>query len=123
MVGKRDGQILMREIGRADPLLKDLLYVSSFASVYRHANGEWNKLNIEGTFVMYTRALCPPVGIHVFNRKSLKDFTLYLTKDIRFGVKGNFMTLSDDESGEVYGLWLHSDAHPGEVLRCLEELL
>ncbi|AFN84066.1 Dcp1-like decapping protein [Encephalitozoon romaleae SJ-2008] len=122
MLGEREVQILAREIRKEDRLFKDLLFVSNFASVY-HYSGEWDKLNIEGTFVMYSRACHPFVGIYVFNRKSLKDFCLHLTKETSFGVKKNFMTINKGGMDGTHGLWFHNDSHPQEVLKRLEEFL
>lgn len=122
MLGEREAQILVREIRKEDRSFKDLLFISNFASVY-HYTGEWDKLNIEGTFVMYSRASDPFVGIRVFNRKSLKDFCLHLTKETSFGVKNNFMTINKGGRDGTHGLWFHSDTDPQEVLKCLEEFL
>ncbi|WEL39865.1 Dcp1-like decapping protein [Encephalitozoon hellem] len=122
-MGEREEQILTREIRKEDPSLKGLLYISNFASVYHYGDGEWDKLNIEGTFVMYSRECYPFVGIYVFNRKSLKDFCLHLTKETSFGIKKNFMTINRREKDGIHGLWFHDNTHPQEVLRCLEEFL
>lgn len=123
MLGRREDQILKREVARADPQLGRILYTASFVSVYCHEGGEWTKLNIEGTFVMYSRTCDPPVGIRVLNRRSLDDFVLMVTRETCLGALGNLVTLTGGGQGGVHGLWFHEDGHPGEVRRCLEESL
>ncbi|ADM12584.1 Dcp1-like decapping protein [Encephalitozoon intestinalis ATCC 50506] len=123
MLGEKEGKILMREVRKTDQSLRDLLYVSNFVSVYYYTDGNWDKAGIEGTFVMYSRECYPLVGIHVFNRKDLKDFSLYLSKELSFGIKGNLMTITEQEENRIHGLWFHNDVHPKAILECLESSL
>ena len=122
MLGKREEQILRREVARTDPQLESLLYTADFVSVYGHGGSGWSKMNVEGTFVMYSRTAHPPVGISVLNRRSLDNFAFMVTRETCIGVSGNLMTLSNDQ-GDTHGLWFHAEAQPREVRRCLEESL
>lgn len=119
MLGKREEEILGREMLRIDPLFKDFLYVAKFASVYHYAHDEWNKIDIEGTFVMYGRCMSPSISIHIFNRKSLRDFVFSIRRDTQVGADDGLMTLQNSREDGIYGIWFQDDTHPEMILDCL----
>lgn len=123
MLGEKESEILSRELLRSDSEFKNFLYVVNFASVYHYSDREWNKLNIEGTFVMYTKHNCSSINIHIFNRKSLQDFTFSIRRETQIGIDEGLITLQNEESDGIYGLWFHSDTHPRRILNCLRTSL
>lgn len=119
MLGKTEEEILTRELLRVDASFRSILYVAGFAATYRHSS-EWDKLNVEGTFVLYSRRKQPAISIHVFSKKSLKDFSLGISEDMQVGLQDGLITLQSTGDSDVYGLWFHSSSHPVRILECLK---
>jgi hypothetical protein len=115
MISPKEKEILCRDLRSRDEELGDIVYVTRFASAY-YFSGQWDKLDIEGTFVMYTRTGEPPVKIHIYNRKRMADLSLYVDKDTGFDVEGKFITIQSPHADGIYGLWFHNEAHPENIL-------
>jgi hypothetical protein len=115
MIGLREKEILSRELRSRDGELKDIVYVTRFVSVY-HFTDQWDKLDIEGTFVVYARSGKPPVMMHVYNRKRIADMSFHVDRDTEFDVDGRFMTIQGPRTDGIYGLWFHDESHPAHIL-------
>lgn len=120
MINPLEKEILSRELTHKDNSFNTVLYVTNYASVYKYDNEIWDKMNIEGTFIMYKRNEAPFIAITVLNRKNLKDFTFEIDEGTHMGVEDGLMTIHNDIDSSIYGVWFHDEEHPKNIFTTLK---
>lgn len=120
MISEIEEEILSRALNKVDNTFNSIIYASKHASVYVYRHGQWEKLNIEGTFVLYQTRRGTAGGLYIFNRKTLKDFKQMFTEETDLGFNDSLITIYNRGDEGVYGIWFYETEIAKQVYMALK---
>ncbi|CAM9776580.1 unnamed protein product [Chrysoparadoxa australica] len=117
---------------KKDKDITAILTTASHVTVYAYTEEAWERCDVEGTLFLVERSSAPYYAILVTNRLSLDNMFQAITSSFRMQLIDPYLMFMSSEgcklgkklhTGQVYGIWFHSDTERQQATVTIEAMI
>lgn len=123
MAGSPETSMNLSALQRLDCTITKIVDNATQVAMYKFSPeaNEWEKIQIEGTFFVYTRSSHPQYGFIVINRLNTNNLIEPITEELEYQDQNPFL-LYRNSKGNIYGIWFYGEENCARIVKLFKSL-